>query len=210
MKNNLDLKLYLVANRGKRSDETFLNILEDAVKGGVDIIQLREKELNSREFYELGKKVQKLCRIYKIPFLINDRIDIALALNADGVHLGQEDLDIKIARDLLGEEKIIGLSLKTLKQLDFIKSADYLGCGAIKATPTKESSIISLEILKQICKKSSIPVVAIGGIDQEMISELKGIDLTGIAVVRAIMDANDPYLSAKKLKEAFCANLSFK
>ncbi|MBZ7961311.1 MULTISPECIES: thiamine phosphate synthase [Campylobacter] len=210
MKNNLDLKLYLVSNRGKRSDETFLNILEDAIKGGVDIIQLREKELNSREFYELGKKVQKLCRIYKIPFLINDRIDIALALNADGVHLGQDDLDIKIARDLLGEEKIIGLSLKTLKQLDFIKSADYLGCGAIKATPTKESSLISLEILKQICKKSSIPVVAIGGIDQEMISELKGIDLAGIAVVRAIMDANDPYLSAKKLKEAFCANLSFK
>ncbi|TKX33102.1 thiamine phosphate synthase [Campylobacter aviculae] len=210
MKNNLDLKLYLVASRGKRSDEVFLNILENAIKGGVGIIQLREKELNSREFYELGKKVQKLCKTYKIPFLINDRIDIALALNADGVHLGQEDLEVKIARKLLGEEKIIGLSLKTLEQLDFIESADYLGCGAIRTTPTKESSLISLETLEQICKKSPIPVVAIGGIDEEVISELKGIDLSGVAVVRAIMDASDPCLSAKKLKEAFCANLSSK
>ncbi|MBZ7935907.1 thiamine phosphate synthase [Campylobacter sp. B0100352/1] len=210
MKNNLDLKLYLVASRGKRSDEVFLNILENAIKGGVGIIQLREKELNSREFYELGKKVQKLCKTYKIPFLINDRIDIALALNADGVHLGQEDLQVKIARELLGEKKIIGLSLKTLEQLDFIEGADYLGCGAIRATPTKESSLISLETLGQICKKSPIPVVAIGGIDEEVISELKGIALTGIAVVRAIMEASDPYLSAKKLKETFCANLSSK
>ncbi|TKX34453.1 thiamine phosphate synthase [Campylobacter taeniopygiae] len=210
MKNNLDLKLYLVASRGKRSDEVFLNILENAIKGGVGIIQLREKELNSREFYELGKKVQKLCKTYKIPFLINDRIDIALALNADGVHLGQEDLQVKIARELLGEKKIIGLSLKTLEQLDFIEGADYLGCGAIRATPTKESSLISLETLEQICKKSPIPVVAIGGIDEEVISELKGIALTGIAVVRAIMEVSDPYLSAKKLKETFCANLSSK
>ncbi|MGH2327860.1 thiamine phosphate synthase [Campylobacter taeniopygiae] len=210
MKNNLDLKLYLVASRGKRSDEVFLNILENAIKGGINIIQLREKELNSREFYELGKKVQKLCKTYEIPFLINDRIDIALALNADGVHLGQEDLEVRIARELLGEKKIIGLSLKTLQQLDFIEGADYLGCGAIKTTPTKESSLISLEILEQICKKSPIPVVAIGGIDEKVISELKGIALGGIAVVRAIMDANDPCLSAKKLKETFCANLSSK
>ncbi|TKX31737.1 thiamine phosphate synthase [Campylobacter estrildidarum] len=210
MRNDLDLKLYLVASRGKRSDEIFLNILEEAIKGGVSIIQLREKELNSREFYELGKKVQKLCKIYKIPFLINDRIDIALALDADGVHLGQEDLEISIARRLLGEKKIIGLSLKTLEQLDFIESADYLGCGAIKTTPTKESSLINLKTLDQICKKSPIPVVAIGGIDKEVIFELKSIDLAGVAVVRAIMDANNPYLVAKELKEAFCANLSSK
>ena len=153
MKNDLDLSLYLVASRGKKSDELFLNTLEEAIKGGVSIIQLREKELSSREFYKLGLKVQKLCKEYEIPFLINDRIDIALALDADGVHLGQEDLEVRFARKILGKEKIIGLSLKNLEQLKDIDGADYLGCGAIKATPTKESSVISFETLSQICEK---------------------------------------------------------
>lgn len=210
MKNELDLSLYLVASRGKKSDELFLNTLEEAIKGGVSIIQLREKELSSREFYHLGLKVQKLCKAYKIPFLINDRIDIALALNADGVHLGQEDLQICIARKLLGEEKIIGLSLKKLEQLNYIQGANYLGCGAIKVTPTKESSLISLEILSQICEKSPISVVAIGGIDKEVIKELKGIKISGVAVVRAIMNAQNAFLAAKELKQAINENLSFK
>ncbi|MCW1359755.1 thiamine phosphate synthase [Campylobacter sp. CCS1377] len=210
MKNELDLSLYLVASRGKKSDELFLNTLEEAIKGGVSIIQLREKELNSREFYQLGLKVQKLCKFYKIPFLINDRIDIALALNADGVHLGQEDLQICIARKLLGEEKIIGLSLKKLEQLNYIQGANYLGCGAIKTTPTKESSLISLEILSQICEKSPIGVVAIGGIDKEVIKELKGIKISGVAVVRAIMDAKNTFLAAKELKQKIDENLSLK
>ncbi len=210
MKNEIDLSLYLVASRGEKSDEVFLNTLENAIKGGVSIIQLREKELNSREFYHLGLKVQKLCKFYKIPFLINDRIDIALALDADGVHLGQEDLEISLARKLLGEEKIIGLSLKKLEQLNCIQGANYLGCGAIKATPTKESSVISLKLLSQICEKSPIGVVAIGGIDKEAIEELKGIGVSGIAVVRAIMNAQNAFLAAKELKQAINENLSFK
>ncbi|EAJ3622490.1 thiamine phosphate synthase [Campylobacter coli] len=210
MKNDLDLSLYLVASRRKKSDELFLNMLEEAIKGGVSIIQLREKELNSREFYKLGLKAQKLCKEYKIPFLINDRIDIALALDADGVHLGQEDLEVHLARKILGKEKIIGLSLKNLEQLKNIEEADYLGCGAIKATPTKESSVISLETLSQICEKSPVGVVAIGGIDKELIKKLKGIKISGIAVVRAIMDAQDAYLAAKELRQEMNENLSFK
>ncbi|EAH5759077.1 thiamine phosphate synthase [Campylobacter coli] len=210
MKNDLDLSLYLVASRGKKSDELFLNTLEEAIKGGVSIIQLREKELNSREIYKLGLKVQKLCKEYEIPFLINDRIDIALTLDADGVHLGQEDLEVRFARKILGKEKIIGLSLKNLEQLKNIDGADYLGCGAIKATPTKESSVISFETLSQICEKSPIGVVAIGGIDKELIKELKGIKISGIAVVRAIMDAQNAYLAAKELRQEMNENLSFK
>ncbi|HED6850953.1 TPA: thiamine phosphate synthase [Campylobacter coli] len=210
MKNYLDLSLYLVASRGKKSDELFLNTLEEAIKGGVSIIQLREKELNSREFYKLGLKVQKLCKGYEIPFLINDRIDIALALDTDGVHLGQEDLEVHLARKILGKEKIIGLSLKNLEQLKNIEGVDYLGCGAIKATPTKESSVISLETLSQICEKSPVGVVAIGGIDKELIKKLKGIKISGIAVVRAIMDAQDAYLAAKELRQEMNENLSFK
>ncbi len=210
MKNDLVLSLYLVASRGKKSDELFLNTLEEAIKGGVSIIQLREKELSSREFYKLGLKVQNLCKEYEIPFLINDRIDIALALDADGVHLGQEDLEVRFARKILGKEKIIGLSLKNLEQLKDIDGADYLGCGAIKATPTKESSVISFETLSQICEKSPIGVVAIGGIDKELIKELKGIKISGIAVVRAIMDAQNAYLAAKELRQEMNENLSFK
>ncbi len=210
MKNDLDLSLYLVASRGKKSDEFFLNTLEEAIKGGVSIIQLREKELSSREFYKLGLKVQQLCKEYEIPFLINDRIDIALALDADGVHLGQEDLEVRFARKILGKEKIIGLSLKNLEQLTDIDGADYLGCGAIKATPTKESSVISFETLSQICEKSPIGVVAIGGIDKELIKELKGIKISGIAVVRAIMDAQNAYLATKELRQEMNENLYFK
>lgn len=199
----LDLSLYLVASRGELSDENFLNRLESAIKGGVSIIQLREKTLSTREFYELALKVKKLTKTYKIPMIINDRLDIALALDADGVHLGQEDLDVSIARKLLGKEKIIGLSLKKLEQLDFIKGANYLGCGAIKPTPTKDSEVLSLEILRQIIVLSNLPVVAIGGIDESVVSELRGINLSGIAVVRAIMEAKDPFLAAKNLKRLF-------
>ena len=210
MKNDLDLSLYLVASRGKKSDELFLNTLEEAIKGGVSIIQLREKELSSVEFYKLVFKVETLCNVYEIPFLINDIIYIALALDADGVLLGQEDLEVRFARKILGKEKIIGLSLKNLEQLKDIDGADYLGCGAIKATPTKESSVISFETLSQICEKSPIGVVAIGGIDKELIKELKGIKISGIAVVRAIMDAQNAYLATKELRQEMNENLSFK
>ncbi len=206
----LDFSLYLVANRGKLSDETFLNKVKEAIKGGVSIIQLREKKLEAREFFKLALKLKELCNSFKVPLIINDRIDIALALDADGVHLGQQDLQPCIARKFLGQNKIIGLSLNKLEQLDFIDGVDYLGCGSIKPTPTKENSLLTLELLAQICKKSSVPVVAIGGIDKQCIKELKGINLSGIAVVRAIMNASDAFLAAKELKSEINENLSLK
>ncbi|MBK1972141.1 thiamine phosphate synthase [Campylobacter sp. 2018MI35] len=199
----IDFSLYLVASKQDKSDEAFLNILEQAIKGGASIIQLREKELSARKFFELGFKVKKLCDTYCIPLIINDRLDIALALNASGVHLGQEDLDIKIARKILGKDKIIGLSLQKIEQLKNIKEADYLGCGAINLTPTKKSEILSLDILKQIIALSNLPVVAIGGINEINILNLKGLKLSGIAVVRAIMCAKDPFLASKNLKKLF-------
>ncbi|MCR2064257.1 thiamine phosphate synthase [Campylobacter helveticus] len=205
-----DLSLYLVASRGNLSDEAFLNVLESAVKGGVSIIQLREKTLNAKDFFSLGLKVKKLCQTYQIPLIINDRIDITLALDAHGVHLGQEDLPPNIARKVLGKDKIIGLSLKTTQQLKFIEEANYLGCGAIKTTPTKESSVLPLETLNQICESSPLPVVAIGGIDEAVVKELKGIKLSGVAVVRAIMEAKNPTLAANALKKAVRENLSLK
>lgn len=206
----LDLSLYLVASRGNLSDESFLNVLESAIKGGVSIIQLREKNLNARDFFALGLKTKKLCQKYQIPLIINDRIDLALALDASGVHLGQEDLPPQIARKILGKDKIIGSSLKSLKQLESIEGADYLGCGAIRATPTKESSVLSLENLSQICQNSPLPVVAIGGIDEAVVKDLRGIKLSGVAVVRAIMSAKNPEQAAKALKKAVCENLSLK
>ncbi len=198
-----DLSLYLVASRGGLSDESFLNRLEEAIKGGVSIIQLREKTLNSKEFFKLACKLKKLTNSYKIPLIINDRIDIALAMDANGVHLGQDDLEPCVARKLLGGKKIIGLSLKKLEELEFIEGANYLGCGTIKPTPTKKSEVLPLKNLEQIIAKSPLPVVAIGGIDEKVVKELKGLNLAGIAIVRAIMDAKDPFLAAKNLKKAF-------
>lgn len=199
----MDLSLYLVASRGRRSDENFLNFIKEAVRGGVSIVQLREKMLCTKDFYELALKTKKLCDELQIPLLINDRLDIALAVNAAGVHLGQDDFPLRAARKLLGLDKIIGLSVREKAQLDFIEGADYLGCGAIKATPTKDSKIIGIEGLREIASLSPLPVVAIGGVDDKIIKEFKDIKLAGIAVVRAIMDSEKPYDSALSLKKEF-------
>ncbi|MCX2682397.1 thiamine phosphate synthase [Campylobacter sp. MIT 21-1685] len=205
----LDLTLYLVATKlNKQSDENFLNTLEEALRGGVSIIQLREKTLNSRDFYLLALKVKKLCDTYTVPFIINDRVDIALACEASGVHLGQEDLPVKEARKILGREKIIGLSLKKISQLKDCGGADYLGCGAIKASATKkESEIIPLEDLREIITLSPLPVVAIGGIDESVVKQMNGLNLAGIAVIRAIMNAKSPYKAALNLRKIFETNV---
>lgn len=159
----IDLSLYLVANRGNLDDESFLNLIKSAIKGGVSVVQLREKALNSREFYTLALRLKALCDEFQTPLIINDRMDIALAINAAGVHLGQEDLPVSVARRLLGENKIIGLSAKTLSQLEDASGADYVGCGAVFKSPTKDSSIIGVAGLNALCEKSKLPVVAIGG-----------------------------------------------
>ncbi|TQR32443.1 thiamine phosphate synthase [Campylobacter sp. MIT 99-7217] len=196
------LELYLVASKEDKSKESFLNILELSIKAGVSMIQLREKKLSSKEFYELGLSVKALCDSFKIPLIINDRLDIALALDASGVHLGQDDLPLKEARRLLGEQKIIGLSVQNLAQLKYIKGANYLGCGAVFKTNTKEDAkLIGLENLALLCEKSSLPVFAIGGINEGNIKELRGIKLAGIAVVSAIMKAESPFEASLRLKK---------
>lgn len=200
----IDLSLYLIASRGKLSNECFLNRIKDAIKGGVSIVQLREKELNSREFYILAVKLKALCDEFQTPLIINDRVDIALAINASGVHLGQEDLPINVAKKLLGKDKIIGLSVKTLEQLALSDGADYLGCGAVFESATKQSSVIGVAALNTLCKKSPLPVVAIGGINTTNITLLKECKIAGVAISKAIMNATNVYETSVALKQALC------
>ena len=198
----MNLSLYLVASRAKFSDECFLNKIKDAIKGGVSVVQLREKELSSLEFYKLAAKVKTLCDELKTPLIINDRIDITLAVKASGVHLGQEDLPVSVAKRLLGEGKIIGLSVKTPKQLALSAGADYIGCGAVFESLTKASAVIGVEGLNALCKKSTLPVVAIGGIDSANVSLLKQSKIAGIAVSSAIMNAQNAFEASVRLKKA--------
>lgn len=196
----IDLSLYLVASRGKNTAERFLNIVENAIKGGVSVVQLREKNLNSREFFKLAKRLKALCDELSTPLIINDRLDIALAVNATGVHLGQDDMPVNVARELLGADKIIGLSVKTPLELENSANADYVGCGAVFQSTTKESSVIGVAGLKALCEKSALPVVAIGGIDENNVCELKGCKIAGIAVSSAIMNAKNPRVASENLR----------
>ncbi|MBF7048594.1 thiamine phosphate synthase [Campylobacter volucris] len=197
-------KIYLVASKEQKSEDKFLNIIKEALKAGVNIVQLREKELNTLEFYNLALKVKRLCDEFKIPFLINDRIDIALAVDASGAHIGQKDLPLKIARQILGDEKLIGLTINHKSELVNLQKADYIGVGAVFPTPSKKECIVlGIDGLKEIVNLSPLPVVAIGGIDHTNISLLKGIAIDGVAVIRAIMDAKDPSKSVFNLKQAF-------
>lgn len=199
----MDLSLYLIASRVKFSDECFLNKIKDAIKGGVSVVQLREKALNSREFYLLALKVKALCDELNTPLVINDKIDIALAINASGVHLGQDDLPVSVAKRLLGKDKIIGLSVKNEKQLALSEGADYLGCGAVFESKTKDSLVIGIEGLKKLCSKSTVPIVAIGGINSTNVSLLKQCQIAGVAVSNAIMNAENAFQASVKLKKAF-------
>ena len=201
---NFDLSLYLVTNRNKLTDEEFFKTVEESLKGGVTLVQLREKTAPVREVIELAKKLKELCHSYNVPLLVDDRVDIALAADLDGVHLGNEDMDVADARRILGTDKIVG---STAKNLDWAiaeekKGADYLGVGAIFETKTHvKTTRTSVETLREINDKISIPTVAIGGLNYDNIDILKGSKAKGISVVRAIMDSKDPYEDAKKLKE---------
>lgn len=195
-------KLYFITDSTGLSDEEFLRRVEEALKGGVTMIQLREKEKTTREYLTLAKKLHNLTKKYNIPLIIDDRIDIAMAMDAEGVHLGQSDMPIDIARKLLGDNKIIGATAKTVNQATeaYKNGADYLGVGAIYPTTTKVKTIItSTETLAEICMAFPIPVNAIGGLNKDNISILKGIGISGICVVSAIMKAEDPKKAAEEL-----------
>jgi len=188
------LRLYLVTNRYQDSLESFLEKVETACRSGVTIIQLREKNLTTNQYYQLAKQVKEITDTYQVPLIIDDRLDVCLAVDAAGLHIGDDELPVSVARQVLGPEKILGVTAKTVKRaLEAETSgADYLGTGAIFPTTTKENAPITLiSTLKTICQTVSIPVVAIGGLTSENIDQLIGTGIAGVAVVRDLMQAED-------------------
>ena len=188
------LRLYLVTNRYQDSLENFLKKVETTCRSGVTIIQLREKNLTTNQYYQLAKQVKEITDAYQVPLIIDDRLDICLAVDAAGLHIGDDELPVSVARQVLGPEKILGVTAKTVKRALEAETwgADYLGTGAIFPTTTKENAPITLiSTLKTICQTVAIPVVAIGGLTSENIDQLIGTGIAGVAVVRDLMQAED-------------------
>lgn len=201
---HLDTSLYFITDSTGFSEEDFLRRTEAALQGGVTLLQLREKNRTTREYLSLAEKVHELTRRYGVPLLIDDRLDVAMAMDAEGVHLGQSDLPIRIARRILGPDKIVGATAKTVPQATeaYEQGADYLGVGAIYPTTTKVKTVLtSTDTLRDICKAVPIPVNAIGGLNKTNIDVLCGIPIAGICVVSAIMKADDPRQAAGDLRD---------
>lgn len=202
MKNKVDYSLYLCTDRKLMSSKTIEESVELALMGGCTIVQLREKDCSSKEFYELALRVKEITKKYNVPLIINDRVDIALAADADGVHLGQSDLPAEKARKILGNDKIIGVSASTLALAKAAQAdgADYIGVGAVFNTSTKlNTNKVTLTQLKEICSAADIPVVAIGGINKQNLHLLKGSGISGAAAVSAIVSQKDVTAAAKEL-----------
>ena len=198
------LKLYAITNRSWLNGDTLAHQVELAILGGVTIIQLREKHLVGEELEELACQVQEVCRKYQIPFIINDNVDLAKKIDADGVHVGQSDMAVEQARAILGPDKIIGATAKTVDQAKIAEEqgADYLGSGAVFGSTTKTDAIpMSRELLQQICESIQIPVVAIGGIALENVEELRGCRIAGVAVVSGIFAQKDITAAARSISE---------
>lgn len=205
-KEDIDYSVYLVTDRRDKTDEEFLNIIGEAIKGGTTIVQLREKTASTKEFYDLALRVKEITSRYGVPLLINDRIDIALAVDSEGVHIGQDDMPADIAREIIGEDKILGISASTVEEAKKAEkdSADYIGSGAVFPTATKDDAdSVSKDELKEIVDSIDIPIVAIGGITVENASTLKDSGIDGFSVVSAIMSADDPRDASRKLKEIY-------
>ena len=188
------LRLYLVTNRYQDSVESFLEKVETACRSGVTIVQLREKNLTTNQYYQLAKQVKEITDAYQVPLIIDDRLDVCLAVDAAGLHIGDDELPVSVARKVLGPEKILGVTAKTVKRALEAEEggANYLGTGAIFPTTTKENAPITLiSTLKTICQRVTIPVVAIGGLTSENIEQLIGTGIAGVAVVRDLMQAED-------------------
>ena len=198
-----DTSLYFITDSTGFTEDEFLQKIEAALQGGVTFLQIREKEKSTREYLSLARKVHELTRKYNVPLIIDDRLDIALAMDAEGVHLGKSDMPIDLARKILGPDKIIGATAKTVPQAleAWQQGADYLGVGAIYPTTTKVKTVLtSTDTLRDICNAVPIPANAIGGLNQDNIDVLAGIPIAGICVVSAIMKAADPKKSAEELK----------
>ena len=199
-----DLLLYAVTDRHWLNGRTLYSVVKESLDGGVTFLQLREKELDEVHFLEEAKELQQLCREYQVPFIVNDNVDIAIAMDADGVHVGQSDMEAGDVRAKLGPDKIIGVSAQTVEQAVLAEKhgADYLGVGAVFPTGSKDDADdVSHETLKAICEAVSIPVIAIGGITQENVKELAGSGICGIAVISAIYAQKDIRKASEDLKK---------
>lgn len=198
-----DSSLYFITDSTGYSEEEFLWRVEQALQGGVTLLQLREKDRSTKEYIDLAEKVHAITKSYNVPLIIDDRVDVALAVDAEGVHVGASDMPVSIARKLMGEDKIVGATAKTVTWAKeaYEQGADYLGVGAIYPTTTKVKTVLtSTEMLRDICKAVPIPANAIGGLNKDNIDVLAGIPIAGICVVSAIMKADEPKQAAIVLK----------
>ena len=202
---NLDLSLYLVTDKSD-DVEKFLKTIEEAIKGGTTVVQIREKTAETLDFYNLALKVKEITKKYNVPLIINDRVEVALAIDADGVHVGQSDMPCDVTRKLIGEDKILGVSAATIEEAKKAQmdGADYIGTGAVFPTQTKDDAPkITKNDLKEIVESIDIPVVAIGGITLENAHELTDTGIAGLSVVSAIMSSDNPKKSSQELLNIF-------
>ena len=198
-----DPSLYFITDSTGFTEEEFLFRVEQALKGGATLLQLREKNKSTKEYIQLAEKVHVIAKRYNVPLIIDDRIDVALAIDAEGVHVGAEDMPVATARKLMGDDKIVGATAKTVPWAKeaYEQGADYLGVGAIYPTTTKVKTVLtSVDTLRDICNAVPIPANAIGGLNKDNIDILAGVPIAGICVVSAIMKAEDPKTAAEELK----------
>ena len=203
--NEVDLSLYLVTDNSDDVDR-FLNTIEEGIKGGVTVVQIREKTADTLDFYNLALKVKEITTRYDVPLIINDRVDVALAIDADGVHVGQSDMPCDVTRRLIGPDKILGISAATIEEAKKAESdgADYIGTGAVFPTATKDDApSVTKEELTEIVKSINIPVVAIGGINLDNASQLTDTGIAGLSVVSTIMSSDNPKKSSEELLKIF-------
>jgi len=214
MKNTIDYSLYLVTDRDLMYAKSVEECVEQAVRGGTTVVQIREKTASSREFYEIAMRTRKITKKYGVPLIINDRTDIALAVDADGLHIGQKDLPYKEARRIMGKNKIIGVSASNLTEAIAAaaeKGVDYLGVGAMFTTDTKkDADSTTMDELRRIREKIKLPLVAIGGINKSNIPSFAGTGIDGIAVVSAIVSQEDASGAARELKVLFKSTMERK
>lgn len=205
MKSNSYLELYAVTDRHWLGKQTLFDQVKEALDGGATCIQLREKQLDEENFLKEAIEIQKLCKQYQVPFIVNDNVEIAKDMHADGIHVGQSDMEALDVRKALGNDVILGVSAQTVEQAKKAEAhgADYLGVGAVFPTGSKDDAEdVSYETLKAICEAVSIPVIAIGGITQDNVKELAGSGIVGIAVISAIFAQKDITQATKDLKQA--------
>lgn len=205
MKSNSYLELYAVTDRHWLGNQTLFDQVKEALDGGATCIQLREKQLDDKTFLQEAIEIQKLCKQYQVPFIVNDNVEIAKDMHADGIHVGQSDMEALDVRKALGNDVILGVSAQTVEQAKKAEAhgADYLGVGAVFPTGSKDDADdVSHETLKAICEAVSIPVIAIGGITQDNVKELAGSGIVGIAVISAIFAQKDITQATKDLKQA--------